>query len=89
MKWSKPSLAKEARRSLCKRCNHRQRSASLGGCCRGRLWHSGYPLVNNAGIARDMLLLRMDERDWDAVLDTNLKALSFASKRATAVSQKA
>ncbi len=31
-------------------------------------------LVNNAGITRDGLLLRIKEEDWDAVLDTNLKA---------------
>ena len=30
-------------------------------------------LVNNAGITRDTLLMRMSEEDWDAVLDTNLK----------------
>ena len=30
-------------------------------------------LVNNAGINRDNLILRMKEDDWDAVLDTNLK----------------
>ncbi|MDQ3252847.1 MAG: 3-oxoacyl-ACP reductase FabG, partial [Acidobacteriota bacterium] len=30
-------------------------------------------LVNNAGIVRDNLILRMKEEDWDAVLDTNLK----------------
>jgi len=30
-------------------------------------------LVNNAGITRDNLLLRIDESDWDAVLDVNLK----------------
>jgi 3-oxoacyl-[acyl-carrier protein] reductase len=30
-------------------------------------------LVNNAGITRDNLILRMKEEDWDAVLDTNLK----------------
>src|SRR5437868_12639241 len=30
-------------------------------------------LVNNAGIARDNLILRMKEADWDSVLDTNLK----------------
>jgi 3-oxoacyl-[acyl-carrier protein] reductase len=36
-------------------------------------------LVNNAGIARDGLIMRMSEEDWDAVLDTNLKgAFSFA-----------
>jgi 3-oxoacyl-[acyl-carrier protein] reductase len=30
-------------------------------------------LVNNAGITRDNLILRMKEVDWDAVIDTNLK----------------
>lgn len=30
-------------------------------------------LVNNAGITRDNLLLRLDEEDWDAVLNVNLK----------------
>jgi 3-oxoacyl-[acyl-carrier protein] reductase len=35
-------------------------------------------LVNNAGITRDGLLMRMSEEDWDAVLNTNLKgAFSF------------
>ena len=29
-------------------------------------------LVNNAGITRDDLIIRMDEEDWDAVIDTNL-----------------
>lgn len=31
-------------------------------------------LVNNAGIVRDTLLLRMSDDDWDAVLDTNLRS---------------
>jgi 3-oxoacyl-[acyl-carrier protein] reductase len=36
-------------------------------------------LVNNAGITRDNLILRMKESDWDAVMDTNLKgAWNFA-----------
>lgn len=36
-------------------------------------------LVNNAGITKDTLILRMKESDWDAVLDTNLKgAWNFA-----------
>ena len=30
-------------------------------------------LVNNAGVTRDGLLMRMKEEDWDTVLDTNLK----------------
>jgi 3-oxoacyl-[acyl-carrier protein] reductase len=32
-------------------------------------------LVNNAGITRDQLAMRMKDADWDAVLDTNLKAV--------------
>src|SRR5947209_3795520 len=36
-------------------------------------------LVNNAGIVRDTLILRMKEEDWDSVIDTNLKgAWNFA-----------
>ncbi len=36
-------------------------------------------LVNNAGIVRDTLILRMKEDDWDSVIDTNLKgAWNFA-----------
>lgn len=30
-------------------------------------------LINNAGVTRDGLLMRMKEEDWDTVLDTNLK----------------
>jgi 3-oxoacyl-[acyl-carrier protein] reductase len=30
-------------------------------------------LINNAGITRDRLSMRMSEKDWDAVVDTNLK----------------
>lgn len=37
-------------------------------------------LVNNAGITRDMLSMRMRDADWDAVLDTNLKAVFRASR---------
>lgn len=37
-------------------------------------------LVNNAGITRDTLLLRMSEDDWDAVLDTNLKGAFLLTK---------
>jgi len=32
-------------------------------------------LVNNAGITRDTLLMRMKEEDWDAVINTNLKSV--------------
>jgi 3-oxoacyl-[acyl-carrier protein] reductase len=37
-------------------------------------------LINNAGITRDTLILRMKEEDWDAVLDTNLKGAWNFSK---------
>ncbi len=39
-------------------------------------------LVNNAGVTRDNLLLRMSEQDWDAVLDTNLKGAYLCTKLA-------
>jgi 3-oxoacyl-[acyl-carrier protein] reductase len=37
-------------------------------------------LVNNAGITRDMLAMRLKDEDWDAVIDTNLKAVFRASR---------
>lgn len=37
-------------------------------------------LINNAGIARDKLILRMTEEDWDAVLDINLKGTFNCTK---------
>ena len=40
-------------------------------------------LINNAGITRDGLLLRMKDADWDAVLETNLKS-AFLLTRAVA-----
>jgi 3-oxoacyl-[acyl-carrier protein] reductase len=40
-------------------------------------------LVNNAGITRDGLLMRMKEEDWDAVMNTNLKG-AFLCCRAAA-----
>ncbi len=39
-------------------------------------------LVNNAGITRDALLLRMKEEDWDAVMEVNLKGVFLCSKEA-------
>jgi 3-oxoacyl-[acyl-carrier protein] reductase len=39
-------------------------------------------LVNNAGITRDNLLLRLSEDDWDSVLDTNLKSAYLCCKAA-------
>ncbi len=40
-------------------------------------------LVNNAGITRDTLSMRMKDDDWDAVLDTNLKAVFRMCRAAT------
>jgi 3-oxoacyl-[acyl-carrier protein] reductase len=40
-------------------------------------------LVNNAGITRDGLLMRMSEADWDDVLDTNLKSAFHTMKAVT------
>ena len=37
-------------------------------------------LVNNAGITRDNLLMRMKDEDWQAILDTNLTSVYRASK---------
>ena len=42
----------------------------------GRIDH----LVNNAGITRDNLLMRMKEEEWDAVLSVNLKGIFNFSK---------
>jgi 3-oxoacyl-[acyl-carrier protein] reductase len=39
-------------------------------------------LVNNAGITKDTLAMRMKDDDWDAVLDTNLKAVFRMSRAA-------
>ena len=37
-------------------------------------------LVNNAGITRDQLLMRMKDEDWNAILDTNLSSVYRTSK---------
>jgi 3-oxoacyl-[acyl-carrier protein] reductase len=43
-------------------------------------------LVNNAGVTRDQLLLRMTDEDWDTVLDTNLKgAFNFTKSLSRAM----
>jgi len=45
--------------------------------------HGGlHVLVNNAGITRDTLAMRMKDDDWDAVQDTNLKAVFRACRAA-------
>jgi 3-oxoacyl-[acyl-carrier protein] reductase len=38
--------------------------------------------VNNAGIVRDTLLLRMDEDDWDAVIATDLRSVYLCTRAA-------
>ena len=43
-------------------------------------WGAPTILVNNAGITRDNLLLRMKDDDWDAIMDTNLKSVYRLSK---------
>ncbi|TLW67791.1 3-oxoacyl-[acyl-carrier-protein] reductase [Staphylococcus aureus] len=40
-------------------------------------------LVNNAGITRDNLLMRMKEQEWDNVIDTNLKGVFNCIQKAT------
>lgn len=43
--------------------------------------HGGlHIVVNNAGITRDMLAMRLKDDDWDAVMDTNLKAVFRVSR---------
>ena len=39
-------------------------------------------LINNAGVTRDTLLLRMNEEQWDTVMDNNLKSVFNLSKHA-------
>ncbi|MEQ8153426.1 MAG: 3-oxoacyl-[acyl-carrier-protein] reductase [Clostridiaceae bacterium] len=48
-----------------------------------------YGLVNNAGITRDTLLMRMKEEDFDAVIETNLKGAFNCLKAVTPVLLKA
>lgn len=45
-------------------------------------------LVNNAGITKDTVLLRMKEEDWDAVLNVNLKGSFLCSKEAVKIMAK-
>ena len=45
-------------------------------------------VVNNAGITRDSLMIRMDEKDWDMVLDINLKGAFLVTKSAGRVMMK-
>lgn len=61
-----------------------------------RLWAevvatAGEPsiLINNAGLTRDGLLMRMKDEDWDRVLDVNLKAAFLTIRAATRAMMKA
>ena len=49
----------------------------------------GHVLVNNAGINRDGLLVRMTDEQWQAVLDTNLTGAFHTIRRATPAMMKA
>jgi 3-oxoacyl-[acyl-carrier protein] reductase len=42
-------------------------------------------LINNAGITRDSLILRMGEDDWDSVIDINLKGVFLCTKEAVKI----
>lgn len=52
-------------------------------------WGPVEVLVANAGITQDTLLMRMSEDQWDAVIDTNLKAAWRCSRRASKAMMKA
>ncbi len=43
-------------------------------------WGTPSILVNNAGITRDNLLMRMKDEEWDAIMETNLKSIFRMSK---------
>ena len=43
-------------------------------------WNKINILINNAGITRDKILLRLSEEDWDEVINTNLKGYYITSK---------
>ncbi len=55
---------------------------SIDGLMKSMAEEFGAPsvLVNNAGITRDNLLMRMKEEEWDEVVDTNLKSAYRMSK---------
>ena len=50
-----------------------------------KTWSRLDVLVNNAGINRDTLLVRMKEDQWDAVLSTDLKSVFFTTKAAASL----
>ncbi len=45
-------------------------------------------LVNNAGLARDNFIMRMNEKDWDLVMNVNLKGAFFCTKAASRLMMK-
>lgn len=45
-------------------------------------------LVNNAGIYQNSLLMRMDEKEWDRVMDNNLKSAFLCSRQAARIMMK-
>ena len=47
------------------------------------IWCDLIFLVNNAGITRDNLLMRMKENEWDDVINTNLKGVFLCTKAVT------
>jgi 3-oxoacyl-[acyl-carrier protein] reductase len=50
-----------------------------------QLWGSVDVLVNNAGVTKDGLMLRLSEPDWDSVIDTNLKGAFHAIRAASKI----
>ncbi|MBI3910010.1 MAG: 3-oxoacyl-[acyl-carrier-protein] reductase [Armatimonadetes bacterium] len=76
-------IAKQGRRSLARRADVSQWQAAHqlieeATAAFGKI----DVLVNNAGTNRDSLLLRMNEEDWDAVLDVNLKGTFHCTQAA-------
>ncbi|WP_088281678.1 3-oxoacyl-ACP reductase FabG [Ideonella sp. A 288] len=75
------ALAPHGGRGLCLNVND---AAAVESAIEGLVKSEGglHVLVNNAGITRDTLAMRMKDEDWDAVLDTNLKAVFRACRTA-------